>query len=264
MEFLKKHYEKLLLGLVLLGLTVAAAMLPFVISAKRKELTDLRENLLKPKIKELEPLNMSREEAALQQAQTPIRLSFSGKHNLVNPVLWQKTPDGRLLKIQTGNEVVGAAEVTDIKPLYLSLSFDSISGKGFLFGVQNEAAPTPSKRAKHQTLCSKDNPKNDYFTLREAKGPAESPTAFVIELNDSGEVVNVAPGKPYKRVDGYEADLKYAPENKVMRGQRVGATLTFAGGQYNIVAISRSNVVLSAKSNDKKTTLNFNAVTEPR
>src|SRR5689334_967515 len=125
MEFLKKHYEKLLLGLVLLGLTVAAAMLPFVISAKRKELTDIRDNLLKPKIKELEPLNISREEAALQQAQAPVRLSFSGKHNLVNPVLWQKTPDGRLLKIQTGNEVVGAAEVTDIRPLYLSLSFDS-------------------------------------------------------------------------------------------------------------------------------------------
>jgi hypothetical protein len=266
MEFLKKHYEKLLLGLVLLGLTVAAAMLPFVISAKRTELTTIRDNLINPKVKELAPLDMAREDATLQRAQAPVRLSFSGKHNLVNPVLWQKSPDGRLLKIQTGNEVVSAAEVTDIRPLYLNLSFDSVSGKGFLFGVQNEAAASPAKRAKHQTLCSKDNPKNDYFTLREAKGPVESPTAFVLELNDSGEVVNVEPGKPYKRVDGYEADLKYAPENKLMRGQRVGATLTFAGGQYNIVAISKSNVVLSAKSNDKKTTLNFNvnAVTEPR
>ncbi|EEF61498.1 hypothetical protein [Pedosphaera parvula] len=264
MEFLKKHYEKLLLGLVLLGLTIAAALLPFIISGKRKDLDSVRDALINPKVKELPALDLSAEEAALQQAQTPVQLILSGKHNLFNPVLWQKTPDNRLVKIQTGNEVAGAAEVMEIRPLYLTLSFDSVSGKGYLFGVENQAGATTAKQQKHQTLSSKETPKNDYFTLREAKGPAESPTAFILELNDTGESVNIAPGKPYKRVEGYEADLKYGPENNQMKRKRVGAIVTFAGGQYNIVAISQSNVVLSAKSNDKKTTLNFNAVKEPR
>ena len=119
------------------------------------------------------------------------------------------------------------------------------------------------KRGKRQTLA-KLNTKNDYFTLREVKGPPENPTGFLLELGDTGEKVSVAPGKPYKRVDGYAADLKYAPENKTWRNQRMGQTLTFAGDQYNIVAITQSNVVLSAKANDKKTTLNFVSSTEPR
>ena len=75
-----------------------------------------------------------------------------------------------------------------------------------------------------------------------------------------------APDKPFKRVEGYAADLKYPlGENKVWLNQRVGSKpLFFANGYYNIVAISESNVVVSAKSNDKKTTIIFHPATEPR
>src|SRR3954452_9847109 len=111
MDFLKKHYEKVLLGLVLLGLTIAVALLPFLISGKRANLQAEREKILNPKIKELPPLEMAREEAAMQRAQAPIRLVLSGRHNTLNPVLWQKTPDGRLVKIQTGTELVEGVEV---------------------------------------------------------------------------------------------------------------------------------------------------------
>jgi hypothetical protein len=263
MEFLKKNYEKVLLGLVLLGLTVSAALLPFIISGKRNALEEARNVLTNPKIKELPPLDLTRHETAMTRAQAPVRLNFSGRHNLINPVLWQKTPEGRIIKVNTGSEVAGGVEVTGITELYLNLSFDSASGGGYLFGVQREAAARPDQRGKRQTLAKLDA-KNDYFTLREVKGTAENPTGFLLELGDTGEKVTVAPAKPYKRVDGYSADLKYAPENKTWRNQRMGMSLTFGGDQYNIVAITQSNVVLSAKQNEKKTTLNFVSSSEPR
>ena len=84
-------------------------------------------------------------------------------------------------------------------------------------------------------------------------------------MNETGERVSVAPGKPFKRVDGYEADLKYPPEgNKVWMRQRMNANLNFGGGQYNIVVITQTNVILSSKQNEKRTTINFNAPTEAR
>jgi hypothetical protein len=263
MEFLKKHYEKVLLGLVLLGLTVAVALLPVLISGKRDNLKTEREKILNPKITELPPLDLAREEAAMQRARTPIRLVLSGKHNTLNPVLWQKTPDGRLVKIQTGTEMVEGVEPIAIRPLYLKLSFDSISGKGFLFGVERQAATRPADRSKRQTLATKENPKNDYFTLRDVKGTPENPTGFALELSDTGEMISVVPGQAYQRVDGYEADLKYGTEKTWLR-QRVNSVISFSAGQYKIVAITQSNVVLSANSNDKKTTINFNPATEPR
>jgi hypothetical protein len=264
MEFLKKNYEKVVLGVVLLGLTVAVALLPVILGSKRAKLTEMRDVLTHPKIKELPPLDLAPQEAALQRAQAVARLDFTRNHNLFNPVLWQKTPDGRIVKASAGPQLgPEKMEITDIKPLFLQLAFNSVSGSSYLVGVENEAASQPGKR-KGEKLASKDS-KNDLFTLRDVKGPADKPTELVLELNETGEVISIAPGKPFRRVDGYSADLKYPPDNKTWRAQRSGATLNFAGGQYNIVAISQSNVVFSAKQNEKKTTINFiNAVTETR
>jgi hypothetical protein len=65
--------------------------------------------------------------------------------------------------------------------------------------------------------------------------------------------------KPFRRVDGYMADLKYDPESKKWLNQRVGSSLKFGDDEYNIVAINQNEVVLSAKSNQKKTTLTYNS-----
>src|SRR5260221_8469098 len=174
MEFLKKNYEKVLLGVVLLGLTVAVAMLPIVLSSKRAELKAIADNLSHPKVKELPPLDISTQQAVLQRAQTRVRFNFTRDHNTFNPVLWQKTADGRIIKVKTGREVgPEAVEVTDIKPLYLRLSFDSPTANGFFIGVEQEAAARLDKRSKHQTLANKGQ-KNDIFTLTDAKTNADN------------------------------------------------------------------------------------------
>ena len=87
---------------------------------------------------------------------------------------------------------------------------------------------------------------------------------LTVELNDTGEQAKVSKEKPFTRIDGYMVDLKYPPENKVFPpGRRVGTTLNFNGEDYNIVAITEKEVVLSAKSNQKKWTVKYGASAAP-
>ena len=73
MDFIKKNYEKVLLAVVLLLLTVGACMLPFYLGSKREELDRKRVSRLNTKVKELPPVDLSVYEAAAKRAQTPVR-----------------------------------------------------------------------------------------------------------------------------------------------------------------------------------------------
>ena len=75
-----------------------------------------------------------------------------------------------------------------------------------------------------------------------------------IELAD-GSKETVTPAKPFSRVDGYKADLKYPPENKTFNDARVGDKLTLANEDYIIVDIKPDEIVVSARSNDRRTTI---------
>jgi hypothetical protein len=134
----------------------------------------------------------------------------------------------------------------------------SDSGVRYTIGVQKEAAARSQDRPKKQTYCSLNN-KNDTFTLSEVQGKPEDPSALVLELNDTGERVVITKEKPFARVDGYLATVIYEPENLVRKDQRLGARLHFNFEDYNIVAITQNEVVLSAKSNGKKWTIKYNA-----
>jgi hypothetical protein len=123
--------------------------------------------------------------------------------------------------------------------------------------VQKEAAASPSQRSKKETY-SKIDEKSEVFALRKVDGPADNPTKLTVQLNDTGDLAVVTKDQPFKRVDGYMADLKYDPEKQTWIGCRVGRPLHFNGEDYNVVAISQTEVVLSAKSNQKKWPIQFN------
>jgi hypothetical protein len=258
MEFLKKNYEKVLLGVVVLGLTAAVCALPIIISGKRTALKDLSDKKTHPHVKPLPPLDTAVEDAALQRAQISVRLDFTSKHNLFNPVLWQKQSDGRLLKIATGNEVgPGAVEVVGVNPLYLVLTYGTNSESGYQISIERQGAARDKRNSS--TIVSRENNRSEILSLRDVVGPPDKPTELVIELKESNEIIHLMTDKPYKEVQDYTADLKYPLEqNRVWHGQRVGNVLTFAGAQYKIVAITANTVVLSAQSNNKKTTITFN------
>lgn len=256
MEFLKKNYEKVVLAVVLLGLTVAACLLPFIISSKRAGLE--LEVQRPPRPKELPPLEMSVEDTAMQRAQAAYALDFTAKHNLFNPVTWKKKPDGSLIKEQTGNEEgAGALELTATKPLFLKISYGSPSANGYLITIDRPGAP-PGKQQHTQSFVSKEN-KSELVTLRDVKGDAAKPSELDLEWNETGEMIQITPDKPFQKVEAYVADLKYPPEgNKSWTDRRFGQTLNFANATYKIVAITQSNIVVSAPNN-KKTTITLHS-----
>jgi hypothetical protein len=98
--------------------------------------------------------------------------------------------------------------------------------------------------------------KNPAVTLDHITGAPDHPDQLFLKLSD-GSTVAVSKGKPFRRVEGYSADLKYDPEGLKWPERRVGADLIFAGDDYNIVAIHQDEVILSAQSNQKRTTLRY-------
>lgn len=257
MDLLKKHYEKIILGGVLLVLAVGAAMLPMQISSERDELKQKETDIVNQGAKPLEPLNFVTQQMAVAQLRMAAQLDLSTTNKVLNPLLWQKAADGKLIKFSTGEEAgPKALLVTKLTPLYLNISLDGVNTSEatprYTITVEREASADRSKRAKKPYFASLNN-KNDVFTVREATGPAVNPV-LKLELADGGEIIEISKDKPFKRVDGYMVDLKYPLENRPpWTAQRIGSALKFGGEDYIIVAITKNEVVVLAKSNQKKT-----------
>jgi hypothetical protein len=260
MSFIKKNYEKILLGAVLLGLVVSLLLLPVLISRDQQALSDIATSIIHGKVKPLEALDMSRETNIMERVQSPYPLDFETTNRLFNPMQWQKTADGRWVEIKIGNEVgPNALVVENIRPLYFRLKLDSIEPANqispkarYVISIQRENAPMPGQRNPRQRFISVQE-KNDIFTLVSDSGPTNNPD-LVLQLVDTGETVDLGLNKPFQKVDGYAADLKYAPENRRWNDQRVGADLKFNKSDYIVVVIDTNEVVISSQSNQKKIT----------
>ena len=150
-------------------------------------------------------------------------------------------------------------EITKITPLYLVIALETISpsdlGTRYGIVVDDQAAQRAGQR-RRQYFVSKGD-KKEAFTLANVQGPPDNPTALVLELPDSDKPVEIAKDKAYRRVDGYIADLKYAPDNRSYLNRRVGDRLYIAGEEYTVASINKDEVVLSAKSNGKKYTIKY-------
>jgi hypothetical protein len=276
MDFLKKHYERILLGAVLLGLAGAVAFLPFKIAADKQELEAKKISLLKPNVKPLTNLDLTPPETVLKRMAAPVVVNFAPPNKLFNPMPWQKTADGRLVPFDDRNIGPKAVTITKLSPLYLEITLDSVStnlGSSaiYMMGIKKEASSVSKERSKRQTACSA-NSQNETFAIRDVQGPATDPTNIVIELKDTFERGSLTPAvstnaadsqRPllmYRRVDGYTADLSYKgpPESKTWTQKRINMPLIFNNEEYIIVAINSNEVVLSAKSNQKKWTVKYN------
>jgi len=263
MDFLKKHYEKILLGLVLTGLIGALVFMLFYIASDKEEMDKKREGLINPRVTALTNLDLTVQSNAVARLQAPYSLDLETGNKLFNPLEWQKTPDGRIFPLKAGNEVgVGAVVVTNITPLYLILTLDAITtnelGARYTIGVEKQAALTVAKRHKQSRYISPDEKKpNDFFSLVEVKGSPENPAALVLKLADDGEVVSVSRDQPFRRVEAYTADFRYPPEKIVFHGRRIGDKVSFNGTDYLVVEVNQNELILADQSNQKKTPLPF-------
>ena len=270
MDFLKKHYEKVLLGVVLLGLFGAVISLPIIKNRQDEALQAIIIGFVKHPVQPLTNLDLTLQEATLKRVATPLVLDFGLPNKLFNPVLWQRATDGHLLRADSTNVGPRAVMITKITPLYLILSYDSVnvsetSGNHYVIGMKREASAKTSERTlSHAYLPVGQKDNTHTFVLKAIEGPADNPTNLVLTLSDTGEDIKITKEKPFKRIDGYMADLKYDPEKLNKTDVRVGAVVGLEGEDYNIVAISQDEVVLSAKSNKKKWTIKYSIVNASR
>jgi hypothetical protein len=257
MEFLKKHYEKILLSAVLLCLGVAAAWLPVKIRQEKEELQKTIINLPKPK--ELQPVDLSTNETALKRLQNPPTVELAGAHNLFNPVTWKIKPNVKPEEtfIKIIREGVDALVVTNIRPLFLELAFEKTTPSGYWVGVKRKSEKRPATYAKLNE--KKLLPPDLAFTIKEVKGAPEDPEELVLELGDQ-QVVSITKAKPFQRIEGYAVDMRYPPDNLNFRDKKVNDILSLAGESYKIIAITENEVRVSAISTDKRTTILWKGV----
>lgn len=261
MDFIKKNWEKVLLGVVLIGLLFAVVGLPIKIASEKEEMESIRLGIIERRVDEIEDVDVTRVEQVMARTRQPVVLDLTVSNRVVNPVQWKRSPSGQLIRVLTGDEVGAAAvEVDAISPLYLILTLDSVlttdSGTRYAIGVEKQAETSRRARVKRQTYAAVGE-NNENFLLRDVKGSPADPTAIELELSDTGERVSLSADKPFQRVDGYMADLSYPPDSRTWDGKRVGDSIQIERETYNIVAITKDEVVLSARSG-KKTSLKSN------
>ena len=267
MDFIKKHYEKVLLGVVLLGLAVAVVFLMIKIPSEQQELNDKRTGLLAPKVTPLSNLDLTLSDAAIKRVATPAVVDLGPPNKLFNPMKWQRAADQHLIRVDSGNIGPQAVVITKLTPLYLILGLNAVSTNDagvarYRIAVERQAAATVRERSRTEKYGGIGD-KNEIFKIEAAAGPIDNPASVTLTLNDSGEKAAIPKDAPFKRADGYLADLKYPPEGKTWAGRRVGPPpLLLNNEEYKIIAINKDEVILSSPS-DKKYTIKYNAAATP-
>ena len=97
MDFLKKHYEKLVLSVVLLVVAVAAFWLTQKVSEVRQTLDEQLKQQVGGKKKTLKPVDLTNDIAALKQLGSAPRLRIDGDNNLFNPIRWVRGANNSLI-----------------------------------------------------------------------------------------------------------------------------------------------------------------------
>ncbi len=260
----KRHWEKALLALALVGLIGAVIYLNEMKSEENAKIDEYEKGVLRPKVKPYPTLDVNMLTSAMRQATNHASLQFSPPHNLFNPVKWQKrTATGERIKAETGRELgINAVQIAKTTPLATTITLDAPSGSGANMSVTMEGNSTNYYRQRLRAFVSTNTTDRVHrtsrlFSLRDFRTTADGNAEADIELTD-GTRATVTAAKPFNRVEAYKADLFYPPENLSFKDRRAGDTLTVAGEDYIIVAISANEVVVSARSNDRRTTIRNN------
>jgi hypothetical protein len=263
MEFIKKHYEKIILSVVLLCLLAAAVWLPQTIKSAQQSINVAAGT--EPSQRAWKPADFSAQSNALIQLKQPTPVVLAGGtppeyHNLFNPVTWKLTSSNTYVKVYV--EGPDALVVKDVRPLYLTVTYDRASAGGYFFSFQRQSGKKyPVYLHVNDTAKVQGQP---VFTLLGIKGAKEDPEQFTTKMLDTQETVTFDKQTPYSRVDGYVVDLSYPPEpNLTLKNKKVGDTIMLSGEAYNVVAINKDAVIVRAVSTTKPTTIPFKGSTPP-
>ena len=141
MRFLKRHFEKIVLSAVLAGLAAVACWLYVAVKEVKEEPPiDYRQPA---SAKALTNLDLAPLRAALANMTNAPAFELGGEHNLFNPVLWKMKRNGDLIKMTRQGAAVLA--VTEIRPLYFTISLDTQVGNDGFYMIAKHALARQSQ-----------------------------------------------------------------------------------------------------------------------
>lgn len=253
LDFIKAHYEKVILSVVLIGLAAAAALMPMKVSAEQEMMEQQTAGKLRPRVEPLPPIVLTNAIETLARATQPTQVDLAGEHNVFNPVRWEKAPNGGIRRATDAG--INAVEVTGIEPLMLRVSFVRVLTNSepnkYEIGILNETEGQSMRRR-----LGEEGVRNNMFQIQEVRGPSpDQPQEIVLTLEGERTPITITPEEPYERVVGYSANFQH-PDRSWSR-LKVGDELSFGGEKYKIVAITEDEAVLSAESNKKQTTIEY-------
>lgn len=260
MDFLKKHYEKILLGVMLAGLIGVLVFMLFYIASQTEDMNQKHVSYVQRMGRPLTNLDTRLEDTATLRLASPYTLDFETSNKLLNPMKWQKPLDEGAPLIQVGTQTgINMVVVTNITPLYLIISLESVAtneaATNYIIKVERQAAAIPNKRIPVRRYVSVNEKPNDIFGLVAVKGPPANPDALILKLDDTQENITVHKDQPYRRVDGYSTDFDYPPEKRAFHAKRVKDMVSFGGVDYSIEEINTNEVIFMDDSNQKKTSV---------
>ncbi len=270
MEFLKNHYEKLILGLTLLLLAAGAVVLVFAASSVQEDLDGYRKLIVESDGKRPSVEDPKARKELLARVSRPAQTDFANVHRVFNPDAWYVKTNGDWV----AGTNVGATrlEVQSITPQLLKLWFDGLGStnagrESVKVSVIREFARTPLDQGKKSLTLSLtstnavnmlDNTSKLQVFAREIGGTPEIPEVRM-ELVEPGKEplkFTVSKAQGFTNVFEYIAFIVYPVEsNFIWRAARKGQPLAFAGDTNIVVEITATNVVVRANSNDKTTTV---------
>ena len=257
MEFLKNHYEKLVLGVIVIGLVVAAVMVSMQAeSVGEEEVAGFGYET------KAQPVDISTNLLALERFTNSAKLNFEEGHYLFNPDIWRRRPDGSFI---TGEDLgPKGVKIKEILPLVFSVKFldTGSSSSSTRFAMQIVRVNAPDARGTTPTSMStvmmSVGDENDLFKLLEVR-PVDAPKEVLLEMKKDAQVVTLAKGQVFERIDGYIANLRYDAENRNFNNVRELSTITLLGETNKVVTLTSNELVLLKPATTLKTTLKYNA-----
>lgn len=269
MEFLKNHYEKLILGLTLLLMAAGAVMLVLEAGMVQEELDGYRKTIVESEGKPPTTEDSAARKKTLDQARRPPQTDFVKVHRVFNPDAWYVDTNGNL--VAGTNVGVNRLVVQSITPQQLQLEFAAVGGSperpSVSFNMVRQFGRTPAEtnRTRRSITLNTTNTSNTLdparklvLHAREIGGTPEAPEAK-LELHEPGKdplKFLLSKAQNFATVIDYVAHIYYEVEtNFVWKVARKDTPLVFAGDTNIVVEVTATNVILRAVSNDKITIL---------
>jgi len=254
MQFLRRHFEKIILSAVLAGLGAAAYWLFVAVTEAKRQPGGTMGSA--PHAKPWEPVDLGPLRGALKGLTDAPPLSLSDEHNLFNPVTWKMRRDGWLFK-QT-KEGPTALTVTDIRPLYYTIRLDKVLGESFSLIAKHAFGP----EKKWVAMLNDKGLKTAPFpcVIVGTNAALENPATLQVLIPETKATNAITAKEPYKRVEGYEVDLKYnaSDTNNVFLKKHVDDTLPLSGETYKIIAITKNAVTVQNVGTSKRDVREWN------